>query len=434
MASEITMPKLSDTMTEGSFVGWRKNVGERVERGEVIAEVETDKAVMELEAFASGVLLKTMAKGGEIVSVGTVLGLIGEPGEATEEAGAHPMGAEAAAAPSPPEPPAPAATDASPPQPAAPLLPPQAGHDAADHEKASPLVRRVAREKGIDLSQVRGSGHEGRILQEDLVQATQQTAALSPQEAPIPQAEPIPADGSAPAPTGSQDVIPPVGHPVPSAMRQAIAATVTRSWREIPFFTATVEVGMEACREVVGELKGSDGQVGYHALLIKACGVALTSFPLLMSGLAGGAVEPVNISFAVALPDGLLMPVVRDCSRLAAAEVEREASRLADKARGGRLTSEEMSGAGFSISNLGMFGVDEFYALIVPGQVAILAAGAVAERAVVISGQLAVASTMRVTLSSDHRVVDGAYAARFLAELRRILERPVLLLASHGST
>jgi pyruvate dehydrogenase E2 component (dihydrolipoamide acetyltransferase) len=428
MATEITMPKLSDTMTEGSFIGWRKNVGDRVERGEVVAEVETDKAVMELEAFASGVLLKTMAKGGEIVPVGTVLGLIGEPGELVAEAGAPPRTAAAAATPSPPEPPAPPATEVPPPQSAASPPTPPAGRDGADHEKASPLVRLTAREMGIDLSQVRGSGPEGRILQEDLV-----VPAVQATEAPKPLTESKPAAGSALAPAGPQDAAPPVGQPVPSAMRQAIAATVSRSWQEIPYFTATVEVGMEACREVVSELKGSDGQVGYHALLIKACCVALKGFPLLMAGQPGGAAGPVNISFAVALPDGLLMPVVRDCSRLAATEVEREAARLADKARSGRLASEEMSGGGFSISNLGMYGVDEFDALILPGQVAILAVGAVAERPVVKNGQLAVAPTMRVTLSSDHRVVDGAYAARFLAELRRTLEHPVPLLASHGS-
>jgi pyruvate dehydrogenase E2 component (dihydrolipoamide acetyltransferase) len=426
MATEITMPKLSDTMTEGSFIGWRKNVGDRVERGEVVAEVETDKAVMELEAFASGVLLKTMAKGGEIVPVGTVLGLIGEPGELAAAAGAPTLTAVAAATPSPQEPPAAPATDAPPPQPAVSLPTPPAGRDGADREKASPLVRRMAREMGIDLSQVRGSGLEGRILQEDLA-----PPAAPATEASKPQTEPEPAEDSAPVPAGPQDAAPSADRPVQSAMRQAIAATVTRSWQEIPYFTATVEVGMDACREVVSELKGSDGQVGYHALLIKACGVALKGFPLLMAGQPGAA-GPVNISFAVELPDGLLMPVVRDCSRLAAAEVEREAARLADKARSGRLASEEMAGGVFSVSNLGMYGVDEFDALIVPGQVAILAVGAVAERPVVRNGQICVAPTMRVTLSSDHRVVDGAYAARFLAELRRTLEHPVPLLGSHG--
>ena len=426
MATEITMPKLSDTMTEGSFIGWRKSVGERVERGEVIAEVETDKAVMELEAFTSGVLLKTMAKGGEVVPVGTVLGLIGEPGELAAEAGEPSRTAAPAAASPQPEPPEPPATDVPPSQPAAPSPPPSAGHEGADREKASPLVRRMAREMGIDLSLVHGSGPEGRILQEDLAPSAAPAA-----EAPGPKSEPEPAAGPAPAPAGPQDAAPSAGQPAPSAMRQAISATVTRSWQEIPYFTATVEVGMEACREVVSELKGSDGQVGYHALLIKACGVALKGFPLLMAGQPAGVAGPVNISFAVALPDGLLMPVVRDCSRLAAAEVEHEAARLADKARNGRLTSEEMSGGSFSVSNLGMYGVDEFDALILPGQVAILAAGAVAERPVVRNGQVCVAPTMRVTLSSDHRVVDGAYAARFLAELRRTLEHPVPLLAPH---
>lgn len=422
MATEITMPKLSDTMTEGSFIGWRKNVGERVERGEVIAEVETDKAVMELEAFASGVLLKVMVEGGENVPVGTVLGLIGEPGEAV----AAPQATAAASATAATEPAVPSAK-VEPPQSAPPVSTPPTGPEGGDHEKASPLVRRMAREMGIDLSQVRGSGPEGRILQEDLV-----PPVVPLKEAPQPQAASMPAVQGVSAPAGPQDAPLPAGRPAPSAMRQAIAATVSRSWQEIPYFTATVEVGMDACREVVGELKGNDGQVGYHALLIKACGVTLTGFPLLMAGRDSGVGGQINISFAVALPDGLLMPVVRDCSRLAAAEIEREAARLADKAKSGRLTSEEMSGGSFSISNLGMYGVDEFDALIVPGQVAILAVGAVAERPVARNGHLAVAPTMRVTLSSDHRVVDGAYAAKFLAELRHTLEHPVPLLASRG--
>jgi len=418
MATEITMPKLSDTMTEGSFIGWRKKVGERVERGEVIAEVETDKAVMELEAFVTGVLLKTMAQGGENVQVGAVLGLIGEPGELPTEAEAPPQAAAAvtASAAVPVEPPA------APQQPAEPPPTPPAGREEGDHEKASPLVRRMAREMGIDLSLVRGSGPEGRILQEDLA-----APAAQPAKVPEPQATPVPADDSVSAPPAPPEAASTASRPASNAMRQAIAATVSRSWREIPYFTASVEVGMEACREVVSELKGSDGQVGYHALLLKACGVALTGFPLLMAGGAGG---PVNISFAVALPDGLLMPVVRDCAHLGAVAIEREVARLAERARNGRLTAEEMSGGGFSISNLGMYGVDEFDALIVPGQVAILAVGAVAERPAVRNGQLAVAPTMRITLSSDHRVVDGAYAARFLTELRRTLEHPVPLMVN----
>jgi pyruvate dehydrogenase E2 component (dihydrolipoamide acetyltransferase) len=211
-------------------------------------------------------------------------------------------------------------------------------------------------------------------------------------------------------------------------MRQAISAAVSRSWQDIPHFSVTMEIGMDACREAVAELKEGARQVGYQALVIKACSVALADFPLLLARPEGAADGQVNIGFAVALPDGLLMPVVWDCRRLSAAEIEAEAARLADRARSGRLTSEEMTGGGFSVSNLGMYGVDEFTALILPGQVAILAVGAVTERPAVRGGQLAAAPAMRVTLSSDHRVVDGAYAAAFLAKLRRILEHPFALL------
>jgi pyruvate dehydrogenase E2 component (dihydrolipoamide acetyltransferase) len=406
MAKEITMPKLSDTMTEGLFAGWRKNVGERIERGDIIAEVETDKAVMELEAFASGILLKTMAKNGELVPVGTVLGLIGEPGELDEQPIAAPLIEPEAAAP--------AATAAAP---AAAL--PAANHMEQEHEKASPLVRRLARDQGIDLGQVHGSGSEGRITQEDLTgfsaqQGLQHAAVTTPPPASaVEMKQPLPAE-----PTPTQPA---------SSMRQAIAAAVTKSWQTIPHFSVTVEIDMEACREIVNELKEGAHPVGYNTLLIKACAHCLETFPLLRTPAAVSQKE-MNISFAVALQDGLLMPVVRGCEGRSVAEIEREAARLIEKCRQGRLSSEEMSGGCFSVSNLGMYGVDEFTALIMPGQTAILAAGAVGERAVVRNGAVVAAATMRVTLCSDHRIVDGAYAARFLAELRTILERPVSLL------
>lgn len=411
------MPKLSDTMTDGSFIGWRKNVGDRIERGEVIAEVETDKAVMELEAFASGVLLKTIAKGGETVPVGTVLGLIGEPGELVAEAAPAPE-ASAQAAPSA------KATPAAVAEPdvtaVAPGRPPVAVHDQEEHEKASPLVRRLAREQGIDLTRIQGSGPEGRILKEDL----QEFSAQHEEQAGI-SAEPLPAAEARPdqAPSGQ-----PQTAAVPSAMRQAIAATVSRSWQEIPHFSVTVEIAMEACREVIRELKGSENAIGYNDLVLKACAAALGRFPLLLGSAPG---DDIHISFAVALPDGLLMPVIRGCQNLTPAGIAHETARLADKARNGRLASEELSGGRFSVSNLGMYGVDEFSSLIMPGQVAILAVGAVVERPVVRDGQIVAAPTMRVTLSSDHRVVDGAYAAAFLAELRRILEQPISMLIQH---
>lgn len=408
MAKEITMPKLSDTMTEGLFAGWRKNVGERIERGDIIAEVETDKAVMELEAFASGVLLRTMAKDGDLVPVGTVLGLIGEPGELSETTGSAPVSGPEAATTSPP---AASVTPATP--------QPVATSTVREHEKASPLVRRLARDQGIDLGQVHGSGPEGRITQADLAGFTSQQKVLQ-KEKGTPSA-PSAAETQPPRTAESATTRP------ASSMRQAIAAAVSQSWQTIPHFSVTVEIDMEACREIVSELRAAPHPVGYNALLIKACASALERFPLLRareSTTDGG----IHISFAVALPDGVLMPVIRRCDSLSVAEIERETTRLIEKSRLGRLSSEEMCGGCFSVSNLGMYGVDEFSALIMPGQTAILAVGAVSQRPLVRNGGLVAAATVRVTLSSDHRTVDGAYAARFLADLRAILERPVSLL------
>jgi pyruvate dehydrogenase E2 component (dihydrolipoamide acetyltransferase) len=400
MAIEITMPKLSDTMTEGLFARWRKNVGDRIERGDIIGEVETDKAVMDLEAFASGILLKIMVHGGENVPVGTVLGLIGEAGEMADSVVDQPISSPATTQA--------AVAEVTPKSETVPVVPEvPVSHTEMGHEKASPLVRRLAREQGLELDQVKGSGPEGRITQEDF-------AAFARQQ----QVEP---DAAAP------DATPSAVDPESTPMRKAIVKTVTLSWQTIPHFSATVEINMDACREVVRELKGAAHPVGYNSLVIKACAGTLLRFPLLRS------VDPVSpddihISFAVSKADGLMMPVIRQSQRLSVAEIESESSRLADKSRAGRLTSEEMSGGSFSVSNLGMYGVDEFTALILPGQTAILAVGAVSERPVVQNGHLAVAAAMRVTISCDHRVVDGAYAASFLAELRSVLEKPVSLL------
>jgi pyruvate dehydrogenase E2 component (dihydrolipoamide acetyltransferase) len=282
------------------------------------------------------------------------------------------------------------------------------------HDKASPLVRRLARDRGIDLGQVHGSGPEGRITQEDLAGYTAHTD-MQPEVnvSPAVEQQPVPIEQTASLPV--------------SLMRQAISAAVTQSWQTIPHFSVTMEINMDACREIVSELKSGTRPVGYNALLIKACASVLDHFPLLRAPYSGTD-DGIHISFAVALPDGLLMPVIRRCNSLTATEIEHESVRLAEKCREGRLTSDEMSGGCFSVSNLGMYGVDEFNALIMPGQTAILAAGAVSERPVVRNGGLVAAATMRVTLSSDHRSVDGAYAARFLAELRSILEKPFSLL------
>ena len=277
------------------------------------------------------------------------------------------------------------------------------------------MVRRMARDQGIDLGQIHGSGPEGRITQEDLAGFTTKPAEIIATAAPTA----VETQSTSPA-------APPATQPV-SSMRQAIAAAVLQSWQTIPHFSVTMELDMDACREIVSELKAAPHPIGYNSLLIKASAKALLRFPLLQAG--GAATDNgIHISIAVELPDGLLMPVVRNCDSVSVAEIERESTRLVEKCRGGRLSSEEMSGGCFSVSNLGMYGVDDFTALIMPGQTAILAVGAVSERPIVRDGKLKIASTLRVTLSSDHRIVDGAYAARFLAELRAILEKPVSLL------
>lgn len=401
MATEITMPKLSDTMTEGLFAAWKKNVGDRIERGDIIAEVETDKSVMDLEAFASGVLIKILVQGGETVPVGTVLGLIGEAGEVADIASV-----------STPEPPLPAGVspEAEPRQ----ATTASVRGEEQGHEKASPLVRRLAREQGVELEQVAGTGPDGRITQEDL-----DTFTRTRQDPTVAKS----------AETAHPDIISISPHTAAEAsrMRQAISATVTRSWQTIPHFSAGMEINMNACREIVSELKERHVPVGYDALVIKACAAALQRFPLLRT-IDPEAPDDININFAVSLPDGLLMPVIRRCQTLSAAAIDIEVSRLADKCRAGRLASEELTGGSFSVSNLGMYGVEWFTALIMPGQVGILAVGAVRERPVVQDGRIIAAATMRVTLTNDHRVVDGAYAASFLAELRSILEKPVALL------
>jgi pyruvate dehydrogenase E2 component (dihydrolipoamide acetyltransferase) len=280
----------------------------------------------------------------------------------------------------------------------------------------------MAREQGIDLTRLQGSGPEGRITQDDLqpyiagLQGKPEPAGTTPTLPKVALTEVPPRQQGSVATAGGR-----------SAMRQAIAATVSRSWREIPHYSITSEIAMDVCQEIVRELRVVRHGIGYNALVIKACAAALEYYPKLHTAEATSA-GGIAINFTVALPDGLLMPVIKDCQRLSVDEIGYETSRLKDKSRTGHLSAAEMGGGGFSVSNLGMYGVDEFTALILPGQAAILAVGTVTDRPLVREGQLVIAPTMRVTLSCDHRVIDGAYAASFLAELRRILEQPLSLL------
>jgi pyruvate dehydrogenase E2 component (dihydrolipoamide acetyltransferase) len=433
MATEVTMPKLSDTMTEGKLVSWKKSVGERVEWGDIIAEVETDKATMELEAFAAGVLLETRIKPGEMAPVGTVIAVIGAAGEGVS---APPPPAAPAPEPESPAPPE-LAPGWQPPAPEPPHEPLEAGEvperimapsetgaveekpsvaAGAAGEKASPLVRRLAREKGIDLAGVQGSGPEGRILKEDLERYDQargagREALGRPEEAPVK------------SPTGGMQPL--------SRMRAAIARTVAESWRTIPHFYVTVEIDMGEAERVRQELKESAEPVSVNDMIVKACALTLEKFTRVNASFAGDRIElheDINIGIAVAIEEGLIVPVVRGCQSLSLQEIALRSRELVEKGRAGKISEAEIGGGTFTISNMGMYGTDEFAAVILPPQGAILAVGAVADRPVIRTGHLVVARMMRATLSADHRLLDGVYAAQFLRELKKVLENPVTML------
>ena len=426
--TEITMPKLSDTMTEGRFGTWKKSIGEQVNRGDIIAEIETDKAVMELEAFASGILLEQRAKPGELITVGTVIGLVGEK--------------SATLTPSTPE------VSAPTPSPVTQLgIGPERflGEDEASgfpaaipqqelhQEQAAPVVRRRARELGIDLSQVHGSGPGGRILLDDLQrfsgvlfsEAESPPLPVHPEEETVVQAEAA----------GMGHIF--QGTPLTSAavpltrMRSAIARTVSEAWRTIPHFYLTVDVFMEAAEEIRRELKSSGSAVSINDLVVKGTALALAAFPQANASLRDDSIvshSEINIGMAVSLTDGLLVPVLRGCEHLSLLDIAAQSARLVEKARSGQMSEVDLAGGTFSISNLGMYGTESFAAVVHPPQAAILAVGAVRDAVVAKNGQPAVVRKMKLTLSADHRIVDGAYAARFLGEIKNILETPVRML------
>lgn len=422
---EITMPKLSDTMTEGTVVVWRKAVGQQVERGEVIAEVETDKATMELEAFASGMLLEIRVDAGKTVPVGTVIGVIGEPGEAPAAGEAIPEKAAPPAKPgSSPEP-------ASPPEPAPDLqetLKPIAAGKSSRELPAAPVVRLRARELGIDLATVTGSGPGGRILLEDLAPAkTPAPGELQARQAPA-VLKPSPERGIAQPPAQGAS-LPSAAQPL-TRMRAAIARTVSDSWRTIPHFSVTVEVRMDAAEQFRRQLKEGGTPMSLTALLVKAAARALGRFPQLNTSLqeAGIVSHPeINIGIVTRRDDGLLVPILRGCGGLPLAAVANRLAQLIERARHGQLSDTEMTGGTFAISNLGMFGVHSFVALILPPMAAVLAAGAVRDGVVVQEGRPAVARLLLLTLSADHRLVDGVYAAEFLQAVKQLLEDPARL-------
>ncbi|WP_420126657.1 pyruvate dehydrogenase complex dihydrolipoamide acetyltransferase [Longimicrobium sp.] len=463
MATKVYMEALSPTMEEGRLVTWLKNEGDEVKEGDVLAEVETDKATMELVARGSGVLRKRLIGDGDTSNVGTMIAVIAGADEdisaLTGGAGAAPAAAPAAAegpaqqaaggeggqsaAPAAPAAPPPAAA-AEPSQaaPAAQAQPaPQAQQGAgtgADNGrvKASPLARRLAQEAGMQIGGVQGTGPGGRIVKRDIEQAVAQGGAQPQAAAQAPQ----PVEAAPVAPQGTQ-VAPSTDarfreHPI-SQMRKAIARRLAQSIGPVPTFYLTVEVDMGeamALRARINERFKDQGiKTSPNDMVIKAVAMALRKHPFVNAAWTGDSIhlyEQVHIGVAVAIEEGLITPVIRDADRKGVSEIATEVKELAGRAREKKLKPEEYTGSTFSISNLGMFGIEEFTAIINPPEAAILAVGAVGSKVVVDDeGNMAIRQRMRVTLSCDHRVIDGATGAQFLQTLKQYLEEPMLMVA-----
>ena len=440
MATKVVMEALSPTMEEGRLVKWLKNEGDPVATGDILAEVETDKAVMELVARGDGVLRKRLANEGDAAPVGTLLAIIGAADEnidalaGSAPAAAQPEPAKAAAAaqsqgeastPPPAKAAAPAAAPAAPappPAPAAPQPQPPAGGNGSKapapqpggRMRSSPLARRLATERGVELSGIQGSGPGGRIVKKDV-----ETAVTAPK-----------AGAARPARVRSdadyEDV------PL-TQIRKTIARRLAESIGPVPTFYLTAEFDMGRAAEMRASLAeiGDEYKASFNDIVIRAVALALSEHPEVNAHWMGDKIRKFNrvhIGMAVAIEDGLITPVIFDADQKSLHDISREAKELAGKARDRKLTPEEYTGSTFSISNLGMFGIDQFTAIINPPEAGILAIGAVESKPVVVDGQVVVQQRMRVTMSCDHRAIDGATGAKFLQTLRRYVEHPLLLV------
>jgi len=416
MITRVVLAKLSPTMEEGTIVKWSKQEGDAIKVGDVLAEIETDKANMEMEALGQGVLRKVLVPAGGKAPVGALIGVIADAGEDIAATLAEAAKASAAA-PAPAPAPAPAAAPRAPVV-AAPHAPPPAAA-ASGRVKASPLARAIAARSNVPLASVAGSGPGGRIVKRDVEGYIASPAAA--RSAP-PAARP-----ATPVPT-----VPP-GTAIPlSSMRRTIAKRLSESAFTAPHFYVTVEIDMDAAVSLREQLlRAEEVKVSFNDLVVKACAKALKHFPTVNASWTGETIQThaeVHVGVAVSIPDGLITPVVRNADSKHVVDIAAEIKDLATRARDRKLKPEEFMGSTFTISNLGMFDVTEFTAIINPPESCILAVGAVRQQPVVKDDQLAVGHRMKVTLSSDHRVVDGALAAQFLAEVRRLLENPVSLL------
>lgn len=425
MSTNILMPALSPTMTEGKLSRWLKKEGEEVKSGDVLAEIETDKATMEVEAVDEGFLAKIVVPDGtEGVAVNAVIGVLTETKDEKLDAPKAAPKAEAAPKQEPKK---------EEPKPAEKTAAPAPAHDEG-RIFASPLAKRMAKQAGIDLATIKGSGPNGRIVKADL-----EGAPAKPEAAPAPAAPAAAAPAAKPAPAAAAPAIAAPHTKIPnSTMRKVIARRLTESKQTVPHFYLSSNFEIDALLKLRAELNAKSPKDGAGAfklsvndLIIKACAVALRRHPNVNASYTEEAIiqyTDVDISIAVAIPDGLITPIIRKADSQGLAAISNSMKDLGARAKSGRLKPEEFQGGGFSISNLGMFGIPEFSAIINPPQGAILAVGAGEKRAVVKNDAIVIATMMTVTLSCDHRVVDGALGAEFLATLKGIIEEPLSLM------
>ena len=445
MPIQILMPALSPTMTEGNVASWLKNEGDSVQAGDILCEIETDKATMEVEATDEGTLARIVAPAGsEGVPVNAVIGLILEEGEDSSALEGAEVTAPAAAAPA--APPAEAAAEpalaAAPaaPAPAAPspggngAAPPAPAREPGARIFASPLARRMAKQAGLALEAIAGTGPNGRIVKVDVEAAIAAAAAAPAVAAPAPAA---PAPVAAPAAAPAAPAAPAAAYQdaPASTMRKVIAQRLQEAKREVPHFYLTVDCEVDALLETRAQLneRSDDYTLSVNDFVIRAAALALRKVPAANASWVDGALRQyasADVSVAVAIEDGLVTPIVRNADGKGLAEISAEVKELAGRARAKPmgLAPEEYQGGTFSVSNLGMYGIKEFAAIINPPQSMILAVGAAEQRPVVKDGALAVATMMSCTLSVDHRVVDGALGARFLQAFKGLIEDPLTML------
>jgi pyruvate dehydrogenase E2 component (dihydrolipoamide acetyltransferase) len=434
MATKVMMEALSPTMEEGRLVKWNKNEGDAVKSGDVLAEVETDKAIMELVARGDGVLRARLVPEDSTTPVGQLIGVIAAADEdisallagAAPAAPAAPAAAAAPVVEAPPSAPAPAASApsaATAPRTAMPAVDhhasEQAGHasDTGGRHLASPLARRMASERGLDINQVRGSGPGGRIIKRDIEEAMAVGATLLAGARP-----------AAPGLTDADYTDAPL-----TQIRKTIARRLAESIGPVPTFYLSAEYDLSRVTDMRGAMAavGPEYKVSVNDIVMKAVAVALTRHPEVNSHWMGDKIRQhrrVHVGMAVAIPEGLITPVIFDANTKGLSQISQEARELAKRARDRKLAPHEYTGATMSVSNLGMLGIDEFTAIINPPEAAILAVGAVEDKAVVVAGSIVIQKRMRVTMSCDHRVIDGALGAQFLQTLRRLIENPLMLV------